>query len=177
MHIVGDIWRLRRPRDYVVVPTNIGWTREGRNPMGRGLAWQAARSYVDLPLWYGALCAQHKAALPVCSHDPYRLILFPTKPLNTRNPAMSWQNNSTLELVRKGRVELVQLLPSLRLNGGRVLLPAVGCGEGGLNPKTVVPELMELSEYHPEIQLVLDAETAMAAGLATVTPLDQSCGS
>ncbi len=159
-----------------MIPTNIGWTKDGRNPMGRGVAWQAARTYTDLPLWYGALCAQHKAALPVCSHNPYKLILFPTKPLNPRNPAMSWQGPATLDLVRKSRVELVQLLPNL-IKGGRVLIPAVGCGEGDLDPKVVVPELLELMEYHPEIQVVLDAETAMAAGLATVTPLDQACGS
>ena len=161
--IIGDIWRIRRPRDYVVIPTNIGWTREGLNPMGRGIARQAVLKYADVAAWYGRLCAQYKAALPVCSHDVYRLVFFPTKPLNVRNPALSWKNNASLDLVRQGRVQLVRLLPTLA-PGGRVLLPAVGCGEGNLDPLVVVPELLELCDHTPRVTVVLDPKTAEAAG-------------
>ncbi len=170
--LVGDIWKIRRPRDFVVVPTNIGWIASGKNIMGRGIAREAAQRYADIPAWYGALCRQHGAGLPVCSHDPYRLIFYPTKPLAS-NPALSWKHGSSLDLVRKSRVELVRLLSSLP-RGGRVLLPAVGCGNGGLDPQVIVPELLELSEYNPQVQVVLDEKTAAVLGIAVAEAPDVS---
>lgn len=166
-YIVGDVWRLRRPKDFVVVPTNLGWTREGTNPMGRGVARGAAQRYADIPAWYGALCQRYGTGMQVCAHEPYRLIFFPTKPL-ARNPALSWKADASLDLIRKGRIELVALLPGLPPQG-RVLLTALGCGAGNLDPTVVVPELLELTIYTPRVHLVLDEVTAKAAGLQTVT--------
>lgn len=163
-YIVGDIWRVRRPRDYVVVPTNIGWTKDGKNPMGRGVAGVCARKYVDIPTRYGDLCRLHGADTPTCVYEPYRLIFYPTKPLG-KNPGLSWKSPASMDLVRKSRVQLVALLPTL-LSEGRVLIPAVGCGEGGLDPKLVVPELLELCEYNPKVVLILEESVAVECGLA-----------
>jgi len=158
--LIGDIWRIRLARDWVVVPVNIGWRKNGANVMGRGVAAQAARNCTDLPAWYGALCLQYGADTPVLAHPGHRLIMFPTKPLlNPQMPQMSWKGPSTIERVRKSLGELGALPPHLPWKG-RILLPAVGCGNGGLDPAVVVPELVEWAEGRQDTRIVLDEKTA-----------------
>lgn len=142
--IVGDIWKLRLARDWVVVPTNQGWKSDGTNVMGRGIAAQAARKYRDLPVWYGGICRQYREHTPTLAHPGHRLILFPTKVLANR-PHESWKGPATLARVRTSLHELSQLLPNLPWSG-RILMPAVGCGNGGLDAHEVVPELLDWAQ-------------------------------
>jgi hypothetical protein len=153
--LIGDVFALRHVRrDWLIVPTNVGWKSDGTNVMGRGIAWQAAQKYPALPGWYGRQCRKMGDKTPVLAHPGWRLICFPTKPLNKRAPHLSWQSASTVERVKKSIGELLTLIPLLPY-GGRILLPAVGCGNGGLPLTTVVPLLLAACRRCDRIALVL----------------------
>ena len=143
----GDIWALARERHScaVVVPTNCGWTRSGANPMGRGVAQQAAAlAGPELARWYGAYCRSHGAATPAVlwRGAPSRgtgcpdLVLLPTKALTPEMPQLSWRGKSSLPLIERGLAQL-----SVMFNGldTEVLVPLLGCGSGGLAEEDVLP--------------------------------------
>ena len=152
-HVVGDIWDFvgRAP---IVVPTNIGWTKAGNNVMGRGVAMQAAQRFPDLPEWYGRFCKAHGARTPVAFKAfgstlrssaiiPWTwadLILFPVKPLNEEHPWLSWQSRASLSLIERSLQELVDLIPKWP-DPVKIVLPLVGCGNGGLSLGEVLPLL------------------------------------
>jgi len=157
--LLGDVWSQRRARDWIVIPTNIGWRQDGSNPMGKGLARKAAQKYKPLPAWYGALCRQHMNNTPTLAHPHWNLILFPTKSLDARRPWASWQQPASLELIQRSLGHLSAVMPHLP-RGGRVLLPAVGCGEGGLDPAEIVPILLDYQAREERVRIVLLPETA-----------------
>lgn len=139
---IGDIWEYNR---FKVVPTNLGWRNDGHNVMGRGVAKQAAKKYPGLTKWYGKRC-QEMAKLNSngpCLQFYQDLILFPVKPLMLTVPHLSWQQKADLGLVRNS---IIQLAEWHRLPGpshNRVVLPLVGCGNGGLSPYDVLPIMFE----------------------------------
>ena len=49
----GDIWNVEPKDAWIVVPTNVGWKRDGSNVMGAGLAKQARLKFKQLPYDYG----------------------------------------------------------------------------------------------------------------------------
>ncbi len=156
----GDIWDRFR-RSWIVIPTNIGWKssktgKPGANVMGAGVALEATKRVPGLAELYGQYCSTHHADSEVTIDLTSALVLFPTKPLNEQNPALSWKNKSTLELVAKSARELAQAawicrktieqlsLPEEnqpQLEDDDVYLPYVGCGSGGLSSKQVLPLL------------------------------------
>ena len=145
-HIIyGDIWTLKNQYDYVVVTTNIGWKKNPRsNPtgvMGRGIALQAAQRYPGFQDAWGRHCCEYREGAEVSCWDiRWPLIAFPTKPHNPKAPHLSWQNSSTMELLHKSMSELLTLIPML--DPGRILLPPIGCGNGGLHRPTVEREVI-----------------------------------
>jgi hypothetical protein len=133
----GDLWEYA---DYgaLVITTNIGWCRDGRNPMGRGVALQAAQRVIGLPGWYGKICKERGAATPVVEYahrGKLRLLLFPTKPLDALRPHMSWRNRASLALIERGLAQLAAEYTT------PVFLPLVGCANGGLREEDVLPLL------------------------------------
>jgi len=151
--LFGNIWRLAQRFDWVVVPTNIGWTKHGLAVMGMGIAGQAAKFYPDLKTEYGDFCMKHGEDTPVTglmckalSGAIRNLILFPTKPLNKQRPQLSWQGDSDLALVTKSLDQLRELGRQSRQSmhsGGRILTPLVGCGHGRLEENVVLPLMAE----------------------------------
>lgn len=143
-HILhGDIWKLAGEYDYVVVTTNIGWKGNRYTPigvMGRGIALQAAQRYPRFQEYWGVHCERHREFSEVAFWTTMRLVAFPTKPFNPQAPNMSWQNPSTMELCQKSMNELLELIP--RLKPGRILLPPIGCGNGGLHRQTVETQII-----------------------------------
>lgn len=161
--VKGNIWELASNllHDAVVIPTNQGYTKHGRNPMGAGLARQASDLYPSLQVWYGDYCMQHKANTPVVAvrlpsrSGGYRsLILFPTKPFDAENPQLSWRQDSSLPLIERGLQQLAALssLPGETI--ARVLVPLLGCGNGKLQPGQVTP-LMDRYLADPKFVRVL----------------------
>ena len=144
--VQGDIWQFSGEHN-IVVPTNIGWNAGGKNIMDRGVAKQAAGRYPDLALWYGRklfLRLGHMdyvdAVQLVTLHRYMDLILFPVKPLS-KNPALSWRQNATEEIVKRSTM----LLQDATLNfPPPCYLPLVGSGNGKLRQEGIVPILEEI---------------------------------
>lgn len=146
LEMKGDVWDLAVDplHDAVVIPTNIGYTKHGRNPMGAGLARQASDRYPSLQVWYGEECMKLKQDTPVVAirlpsrEGAYRcLVLFPTKPFDASAPQLSWKNPADLSLIERGLKQLSTLLlaPAIK----RIFVPLLGCGNGGLQPSQVLP--------------------------------------
>lgn len=158
----GDFWEeCDSPQlgvGWIVIPTNIGWKKDGTNPMGRGLAQAAAIRYPWLPALYGEYCRLHEPHAPVTFDMRSRMVLFPTKPMNEQEPGRSWKGPSSLDLIRQSAKELNALLlphkdqvwPMAKpLQTNHVLIPTVGCGSGTLDEDHVVPVLHEeLDDRH-----------------------------
>jgi hypothetical protein len=140
----GNIWKLSRALDWVVIPTSISWRRDGTAVLGRGLAKQAAERWPNLPIDYGEQCMRHGAATPVLAHrprglNPRNLILFPVKPLNAAQPQLSWQQPADLELIQRSLKQLQAMIPEL--SGGCIYISDVGCGNGQLPLAVVRPHI------------------------------------
>ena len=137
MRIVsGDIWSSRFDACLRVVPVNLGWKANGENVMGRGVAQQAAKRYPDLPIWYGRRCEFMARDGDTRLFRYCGLLLFPVKPLDAIAPHLSWRQSADLGLVEKSTRQLASIPMSKR-----VTLPLVGCGNGGLDPRDVLPVL------------------------------------
>ena len=140
---IGSLWTFHAEGRPVVVTTNIGWKKDGSNPMGAGIAKIAAEKYPELPGWYGRRCKQYGAETAVCYYEIGNIFLFPTKPMDEK-PWMSWKNDSCRSLVRTSTIQLVALVDILT-DKGRFMpsigLPMVGCGSGNLRPRDVLPIL------------------------------------
>jgi len=131
----GDIWAYEKST-FIVVPVNIGYRRDGANPMGRGVALEAARRYPDFPAWFGAKCLELGAETPVLRCHGTPLLAFPTKPFNRENPAMSWKSRADLGLIERSAKQLAQWP-----GNEPIALPLPGCGNGGLDMSEVRPIL------------------------------------
>lgn len=146
---MGSITTWMSEKRWAVIPTNIGWKRDGSNPMGTGVALAAADMYPELPAWYGARCQKYQKDTAVCPYYMGHLILFPTKPFNFREPWMSWKSPSDLDLIVRGVAQLhklVEVLTERKMVLGEVALPLVGCGAGGLDRAEVLPILRRLDD-------------------------------
>lgn len=137
--VQGNIWDFHNQGLPICITTNVGWKNNGENVMGRGVAQQAKEKFPGLTKWYGEKCRDlfllNGTELGVVYNKEYNLICFPTKPLNSKQPWLSWQKNSTL-----GRIETsCKQLLKLQLN--KVYLPVPGCGNGKLDFKDVAPIL------------------------------------
>lgn len=152
--IHGNLWAEHDAGRKVVVTTNIGWSRDGYNNMGAGMALQAARRWPVLPLWYGTVCQLLREATPVVEHAELGLIFFPVKPLlDPSNPERSWDQIADHALIMRS-------LRQLALVEGDVSMGFPGCGNGSLLPSTVLPLL---ERYLPgERFRVVDAEVPPA---------------
>ena len=151
--VKGDIWKLAHFfRDAIVIPTNVGYTKAGKNVMGRGLAAQAARRFPRLPEEYGDTCMRFGAQTPVVM-ERYTgiggarwLVLFPTKPLRESAPQMSWQGKASLERIEISLRQLATLHAPVK--GGTIWVPLVGCGNGNLH-REPVRQLMDTHLTQP----------------------------
>lgn len=106
--------------------------------MGAGLARQAALRFPLLAHHYGGICIFHGAGTPVFAMED-RLLMFPVKPLCRAAPSQSWRQDASLSLIERSAAELAALEPTL--DGDLIVLPWVGCGNGGLATSDVYPIL------------------------------------
>jgi hypothetical protein len=136
--VLGDLWDLHAAGAWAVVPTNVGWKSNGDNVMGRGLALEARQRWPDLPAWYGSAC--RRGLTGIVYHVERRLVMFPTKPLLHRaDPARSWAGRATLLQITRSAEQLRPWLGTSWASQRReVVMPLVGCGNGGLRIKHVV---------------------------------------
>jgi len=140
----GDIWEKHREGQWVVITTNIGWKKDGTNPMGAGIARTAAELFPELPAWYGAKCRKYREDTAVTVYKPGLFFLFPTKELADQ-PWMSWNADSSLDLIIRSTKQLVMLVDELNKRNEyfipKVIIPMVGCQNGNLDERDVYPIL------------------------------------
>lgn len=146
--IKGDLWGYHSEGWKIVISTNIGWgariysrcNTEHANNMGAGIAYQAWMRWPWLPDWLGShYRALHRAGMkqrPV-ELDALRLIFVPVKPLKVEDPAYSWDQKASLDLIR-------EQLGMLSEHQGKIALGFVGCGNGALHQNVVLPSLLKL---------------------------------
>ncbi len=149
----GNIWDYHATH-HVVIPTNIGYRRDGRNVMGRGLAAQAAKRFSALPRWYGEYCRTFGEGTPIVIYPEGRLILFPVKPLNKESPWLSWKASADLKLIERSAEQLARVVIE-----DPVAVSLVGCGNGGLDMSDVRP-ILDRHLSAKKFVLVLPAEAA-----------------
>lgn len=132
---------------WIVITTNIGWKKDGCNPMGAGIAKTAAELCPELPEWYGKRCAKYQGHTAVAAYMPARMFCFPTKPFDPKQPWASWRNDSNLDLIRRSCRQLMKLVDTLTERGvliNKVGLPLPGCGNGNLSPSVVKPIIADI---------------------------------
>jgi len=157
----GSIWKLSGPLDYVVIPTTIGWRKDGTAIMQTGLARQAATRYEDLELWYGDRCLRAGPSTGVLIHRPRaaasrNLILFPVKPVKEVTPQMSWDQPACLALIERSAKELEVMISQGAISANRwVFVPPVGCEQNGrLQEEAVLPVLEKHLGRFEHVRLV-----------------------
>jgi hypothetical protein len=114
--------------------------------MGAGTAKVAAEKCPELPGWYGRKCKTYKGETAVTVYKPGRMFLFPTKPLDEDQPWLSWKNDADLNLIKRSAKQLAALVTELTSRGSfftKIGVPLVGCQNGNLNRRDVVPILKE----------------------------------
>ncbi len=143
--VVGNIWDYLDTH-YITISTNQGWTSAGHNVMGAGIAKEAKTRYPILAEWYGEFCRTFPGLEIVTSYRfldsktnaDRRFIMFPTKPLNREHPNMSWRQPSSLKLIEACAIDLAKFGEYMKVP---IVLPMVGCKNGGLSPGVVIPIL------------------------------------
>lgn len=178
--VVGDVWQLANELDTIVIPTNEGWKRNGQNVMGRGLAAQAAKRWPNLPAIYGEFCQKNLGERSLFwVHLPknkkgkttYRrwcdsLILFAVKPLDEKQPHLTWMRPASLEKIEKGLIELEAFVHTPEFTQRpeaekrHIYVPYLGCGNGGLATKDVEP-LLTRYLTHSAFIVVCQHESAL----------------
>ena len=113
--------------------------------MGKGVALVAKHLVPDMFEFYQKMCEnkQIRLGIPVMydKHSPFlqtadeskKILLFPTK--------QHWKTNSSIVGIRKGLEWLIENQKKRKINS--LAIPALGCGNGGLDWKTVGPMIYQ----------------------------------
>ncbi len=134
--IKANLWDSQFDNMIRVIPTNCTVKRNGDAVMGRGVARQAAIKYPELPKELGRAVEYAGCRVVFLSVDNTKFFAFPTK--------RHWSEDSSLSLIFHGAYQLKDLASSLDLMGYKVVLPLLGCGNGGLSKEDVKPLLSEI---------------------------------
>ncbi len=133
--LIGNIWDLHGFGYPIVIPVNIGYKSDGTSVMGRGLAYQCAQRFPEVPERWGAVCQALNGNVTTMFDEDLNFIYFPTKPLNAEQPHLSWKGKATLALVKKSLTGLLHVAKQHGLDN--CMVPSVGCGNGGLSARVV----------------------------------------
>ena len=160
-YVKGDIFNLSNNQNtYIIIPTNLGWKKDGSNVMGQGLAKYASLKHPQLAKEYGLFC-QRIAKQRMMSNSNYTdhnifiyqdFILIPTKPLNDLYPHLSWKQNSSLSLINEILSDFIDFVYN---KDCLYLFPLLGCGCGNLKREDVIP-LME--KYFKDLDNIILVE-------------------
>ena len=129
----GNLWEL--DGDARCITTNGTIKNDGRAVMGRGVALQAATLYPTLSLELGQFLNDYGNVLAFWGEFSLDLFTFPVK--------HDWWISADIELIKRSCTQLINLLDDTQVFH-RVLLPAPGCGNGGLAYEEVLPVIRPL---------------------------------
>jgi O-acetyl-ADP-ribose deacetylase (regulator of RNase III) len=114
--------------------------------MGKGLALK--KTFPDVFVEYERACKAGEVAIGrmhVVRHENRFIINFPTK--------QHWRNPSKLEYIDAGLVALVATVRELAI--ASIAIPALGCGNGGLDWSAVEPRIVDAFASLPDVRVVL----------------------
>ncbi|MDG4764325.1 macro domain-containing protein [Solwaraspora sp. WMMD406] len=122
--------------------------------MGKGIALQFKRAYPENFRSYQAACKRGEVRLGrmfVVDRGivgPRRYIInFPTK--------KHWRNPSKIDDIRAGLADLVDVVSRYEI--GSIAIPALGCGNGGLDWAEIRPMIEDACRRMPQIRAVIFA--------------------
>lgn len=141
--------------DFIVVPTNLGYTSKKLNVMGAGFAKTMANMHPDLAKDYGNWCyerhqliKQTKVTQPLVfvgtQYCDQTIICIPSKHLDSKNPHLSWQADSDPRLVQESLKALTYYLDGflegffmhgMGTNVPKFYIPLIGAGNGGMDQR------------------------------------------
>jgi hypothetical protein len=133
IEVTGDIWKhwASETFGYIVIPTNGVVKKDGTAVMGAGLAKELLRVQdPEFHFWLGKTITKHGNHTFLNNEED--IFAFPTK--------HHWRNKSDLDLIRRSARELVYL--SHVATRGKIYLPRVGCGLGGLDWESEVKPIL-----------------------------------
>jgi O-acetyl-ADP-ribose deacetylase (regulator of RNase III) len=137
--------------------------------MGKGIALQFKRAFPANYAAYRAACDQGRLqpgtmfVFDQAFMGPRRYVInFPTK--------RHWKSASRRENIASGLVDLVRVVRDLGV--ASVAVPALGCGNGGLNWDVVRPMIQEAFEGLPDVRVLVFAPHGAPdpASMPVVTP-------
>ena len=128
--------------------------------MGKGIALQFKRAYPANYKAYRAACDRGQVRIGQmfvfdgATRGPRRYIVnFPTK--------RHWKNDSKLEDIRSGLDDLVRVVNGSDISS--IAIPALGCGNGGLDWADVLPLIESAVERMPHVRAVVFAPVGAPA--------------
>lgn len=127
--VFGNAWDLRKNYTYLGIATNGFVKSDGACVMGRGIALQLKQRDPKAPYRLGS---RIKANGNIVQKFYGNVIAFPTK--------HNWWEKSDINLIKKSCKQLMELLGP----NETILLPRVGCGNGGLDWNDVGPIVSKL---------------------------------
>lgn len=135
--------------------------------MGKGLALQVKQAYPAVFRSYAAACRRGEVqpgrvlTVPTGNEgNPRYIINFPTK--------RHWRDHSQLADIEAGLVVLVAEVRRLGL--GSIAVPALGCGNGGLEWAVVRPLIEAAFSQLPQVQVVVYPPQAVAKAAPVSSP-------
>lgn len=120
--------------------------------MGKGIALQFKKKYPDMYKIYleSCRCKDLKIGkmqvIPLNGLEPpFYIINFPTKE--------EWKNPSKMEYIENGLIDLIDVVISLNIRS--MAIPALGCGNGGLEWSEVKIRIDKAFSLLPNVQFLL----------------------
>jgi O-acetyl-ADP-ribose deacetylase (regulator of RNase III) len=120
--------------------------------MGKGIALQFRKAWPDNYKVYQQRCRANEVVPgkmfvfeTAGSVNPRYIVNFPTK--------RHWRGKSRIEDIELGLIALVQEVRSRRI--GSIAVPALGCGNGGLNWSDVRPLIEDAFKLLPDVRVLL----------------------
>jgi O-acetyl-ADP-ribose deacetylase (regulator of RNase III) len=120
--------------------------------IGKGIALQFKRAYPANYAAYRAACAAKEVELG-------RMFVFDSGLLGSRRYVINfptkghWRANSKLSDIRAGLADLVRVVQDRHI--GSVAMPALGCGNGGLDWGEVRPVIEQAFADLPDVRVLL----------------------
>lgn len=137
--------------------------------MGKGIALQFKRAYPANFAAYRAACGREEIrpgqmfVFDTGIRGPRRYVInFPTK--------QHWKSDSRLEDISAGLDDLVRVVAERGITS--IAIPALGCGNGGLDWQTVRPLIEQACARMPQVRVVIfpPAGAPSAASMPNATP-------
>lgn len=116
--------------------------------MGKGIALLFKNNFPDNYFYYRDACRKGQVRIGGMFTQQEKgkwIINFPTK--------TTWRLNSDYAYIKEGLISLSNTL--YWLNVKTIAIPALGCGNGGLDWNIVKPMIIEMLNDHPEIKATI----------------------